>query len=192
MLLPFCLSFAGRFRRRRIIIALTAALLCHTIAVAAPNETAPRLEYQVKAGYLFNFLRFTEWPPAMQQVDKPLRVGVMNDAAAFNVIADVLQGKTLNERAIQVESLKTGDSLVGFHLVFFPRTAELPSKNETTPGVLLVGETNDFALHSGMIGFVLRGYNIRFQVNLSAAHHAGLKLSGRLASLAEIVQAKAP
>src|SRR5687768_4114769 len=112
MLLPFCLSFAGHFRRRRITVALTAALLCHTIAVAAPNETAPRLEYQVKAGYLFNFLRFTEWPPAMQQVDTPLRVGVMDDAAAFNVIADALQGKTLNERTIQVKSLKTGDSLV--------------------------------------------------------------------------------
>jgi hypothetical protein len=39
-----------------------------------------------------------------------------------------------------------------------------------------------------MIGFVTRGYNIRFQVNLAATQRSGLKLSGRLASLAEIVQ----
>jgi hypothetical protein len=192
MLLPFCLRFAGHFRDRRRVIAIIAALLCHMPAVAAPNETAPRLEYQVKAGYLFNFLRFTEWPAEMQRVGTPLRVGVLEDAAAFNVIADTLRGKTLNERTIEVESLKTGDAFHGFHLVFVPRTAAPPPTNPTTEGVLLVGETKDFALHNGMIGFVLRGYNIRFQVNLTAAHHAGLKLSGRLASLAEIVQAKAP
>lgn len=192
MLLSFFFNFAGHFRHRRIIPALIIALLCHTPAVAAPNETAPRLEYQVKAGYLFNFLRFTEWPPEMQHVGAPLRVGVIDDVAAFNVIADALRGKTLGQRTIEVESLKTGESLRGFHLVFVPRTAEPPPEDATIQGVLLVGETKDFALRSGMIGFVLRGYNIRFQVNLSAAQHAGLKLSGRLASLAEIVQAKAP
>ena len=56
----------------------------------------------------------------------------------------------------------------------------------------MVGETEDYARSSGMIGFVMRGHNIRFQVNLSAAQQAGLKLSGRLASLAEIVRPAPP
>ena len=191
MLLSFCFNFAGHSRHRRSTLALITALLCHS-ALAAPSETAPRLEYQVKAGYLFNFLRFTEWPAETQRAGAPYRVGVMDDEATFKIIADTLRGKTLDQRTIEVEYLKAGNSLHGFHLVFVPRTAEPPPADATTHGVLIVGETTDFALRSGMIGFVLRGYNIRFQVNLSAAQHAGLKLSGRLASLAEIVQAPAP
>jgi hypothetical protein len=84
----------------------------------------------------------------------------------------------------------------GCHLVFVPRSVEAASLNlgsaADRENTLLVGETTDYAVRDGMIGFVQRGHNIRFQVNLQAAQHAGLKLSGRLASLAEIVQSPHP
>jgi hypothetical protein len=192
MLLPFLLAFEKRIRRWRTVIALSAGLHCQASAVAASSENAPRLEYQVKAGYLFNFLRFTDWPPQALPEGAPYRIGVVSDTAAFTVIAEALKGKTLADREIEVLSLKDGDSLQGCHLVFVPRTAGLstldPAGTPRPEGVLMVGETEDYALRSGMIGFVLRGHNIRFQVNLSAAQEAGLKLSGRLASLAEIVR----
>ena len=79
---------------------------------------------------------------------------------------------------------------------FVPRSAEAATLNlgsdSNRENTLLVGESQDYALTEGMIGFVQRGHNIRFQVNLHAAQHAGLKLSGRLASLAEIVQPRSP
>jgi hypothetical protein len=196
MLLPFTFRFEKRIRHWRTVVALSAGLYYQVSALAAPAENAPRLEYQVKAGYLFNFLRFTDWPPQALAKGAPYRIGVLSDAAAFAVIADALNGKTLSDRQIEVVSLKAGDSLHGCHLVFVPRAAgslALEFAGRSRPdGVLMVGETEDFALRNGMIGFVLRGHNIRFQVNLSAAQEAGLKLSGRLASLAEIVRTPSP
>jgi hypothetical protein len=191
MLLSTAFASVTRIRQLKTLIALLAALNYHTFAVAAP-ENAPRLEYQIKAGYLFNFLRFTDWPPQALAAGEPYRIGVVSDTAAFPVIAEALNGKILNGREINVLSLQSTDSLQGCHLVFVPRSVTSSTWEalgaEAREGVLLIGESDGYALRSGMIGFVSRGHNIRFQVNLAAAQQAGLKLSGRLASLAEIVR----
>jgi hypothetical protein len=159
----------------------------HAVA-AGSADAAPRLEYQVKAGYLYNFLRFTEWPADSLPAGAPYRIGVIDDEGTTKIIADSLNEKRINERPIQVVALPSDGSTMGCHLIFVPRTRKFTITQTPPPPVLLVGESDSFAAESGMIGFVTRGYNIRFQVNLVATQRAGLKLSGRLASLAEIVQ----
>lgn len=196
MLLTLPTLLAGRIRRG-VATALILGLLAGEVTVsAATSDTAPRLEYQVKAGYLFNFLRFTDWPPQALPAGAPYRIGVVEDASTYNIIAETLRGKTVNDRAIEVVYLNSRDPIRSCHLVFIPRSADAASlqlsPNAEQESTLLVGETADYALHDGMIGFVQRGHNIRFQVNLSAAQHAGLKLSSRLASLAEIVRSPSP
>jgi hypothetical protein len=151
-------------------------------------EVTPRLEYQVKAGYLFNFLRFTEWPVSALPAGTPYRIGVIGDAATSHIIADSLRGKMINERAIEVVWIETGTRPAGCHLVFIPKAISFLMNEVPPPPILTVGETDNYASTQGIIGFVSRGYSIRFQVNLPAAQRAGLKLSGRLASLAEIVR----
>jgi len=200
MLLTLPLHFVrlcGSELRRRIGTAVLLAALAGQVSVsAATSDTAPRLEYQVKAGYLFNFLRFTEWPPQALPSGAPYRIGVVEDPGTYNIIAETLRGKTVNDRAIEVVYLNSHEPVRGCHLVFVPRSAEATTLNlgsdSNRQNTLLVGESPDYALTDGMIGFVQRGHNIRFQVNLQAAQHAGLKLSGRLASLAEIVQPRSP
>jgi hypothetical protein len=189
----FLIRHCGSHFRRRIASAVLVGVLASQASVsAATSDTAPRLEYQVKAGYLFNFLRFTEWPPQALPAGAPYRIGVVEDPGTYNIIAESLRGKTVNNHAIEVVYLNSRDAVRGCHLVFVPRSVEATSLNlgsaTDRENTLLVGETAGYAVRDGMIGFVQRGHNIRFQVNLQAAQHAGLKLSGRLASLAEIVQ----
>lgn len=194
MLLQISTSFLHCIRNWPTAFAVAAIFHGYSPAFAGPTDTAPRLEYQVKAGYLFNFLRFTDWPPQALPDGAPYRIGVVADPAAFAVIADALRGKTLSKREIEIQSLRAGESIEGYHLIFVSRAAEAlnPGNLRSSAGVLLVGETEGFAMHGGMIGFVVRDHNIRFQVNLPAAQQSGLKLSGRLASLAELVQTKVP
>lgn len=196
LLLPLVHHCGTEIRRRIGTAALLAALAGQINVSAATNDTAPRLEYQVKAGYLFNFLRFTEWPPQALPAGAPYRIGVVEDPGTYNIIAETLRGKSVNDRAIEVVYLNSHDVVRGCHLVFVPRSVEAASLNlgsaSSRESTLLVGESTDYALHDGIIGFVQRGHNIRLQVNLAAAQHAGLKLSGRLASLAEIVQPPSP
>lgn len=194
--LRFVRHFGTELRRRIGTTVLLAALAGQLSVSAATGDSAPRLEYQVKAGYLFNFLRFTEWPPQALPAGAPYRIGVVEDPGTYNIIAETLRGKTVNDRAIEVVYLNSHDLVSGCHLVFVPRSADTASLNlgpdSSRENTLLVGESPDYALRDGMIGFVQRGHNIRLQVNLAAAQRAGLKLSGRLASLAEIVQPRSP
>lgn len=179
-----------RFRFGTPFIAVVLGVLA-PVSLSA-SEVTPRLEYQVKAGYLFNFLRFTEWPSAVLPPGAPYRIGVVEDASTARIIADSLKDKKINERPIEVVWLTSGQSATGCHLVFVPRTTSFAITELPPPPILTVGETENYASTKGMIGFIFRGYNIRFQVNLTAAQQAGLKLSGRLASLAEVVQSNAP
>ena len=58
----------------------------------------------------------------------------------------------------------------------------------TTPGVLTVGDTADFASEGGIIGLRLDGERIRLSVNLTAAERAKVRISSRLLSLATIIK----
>jgi hypothetical protein len=53
---------------------------------------------------------------------------------------------------------------------------------------LTVSSVSDFASQGGMIGFVRKGNNIRFEVNLEAIKRGELSVSSRLLNLALIVK----
>src|SRR5688572_4538392 len=134
--LPSCLR-----RSSALIVVLFFA--GHGRSYAA--EATPRLEYQVKAGYLFNFLRFTEWPASALPSSAPYRIGVIGDAATSQVIAESLRDKKVNDRAIEVVWVEAGMSPAGCHLVFIPRTVSFALNEIPPPPILTVGETENYA-----------------------------------------------
>jgi hypothetical protein len=184
---------AVRIRRGLQLAALGLCWALLTVPVRADGS----LEYQVKAGFLFNFLKFTDWPPGFQpEAGKPYRVAVYGDRDVYETVAGALRGKRLHDSPIEVTAVGPDDDLSGYHLLFIPRRAGVPPAKLTGKlaggAVLLVGEQEGFAAEGGVIGLVLRGDNVRFQVNLSAAEHAKLRLSGHLAALSEIVSPEHP
>lgn len=54
--------------------------------------------------------------------------------------------------------------------------------------MLTVGEDGVFTQCGGIINFVKEDNRVRFEVNVSAAERAGLKISSRLLALARIVR----
>jgi hypothetical protein len=52
---------------------------------------------------------------------------------------------------------------------------------------LTVGESEHFVQEGGKIGFFAEDNKVRFEINLTAAEHAQLKISARLLSLAKTV-----
>jgi hypothetical protein len=184
--------------RRRA--GLRAALLVGLLLAgpfASAALAANGIEYEVKAGFLFNFLKFTAWPAGSRpQPGAPFRVGVLGDPAVYQTVADALRGKTVGDCPVEVTAVTLSDDLRGFQLVFVPRHAAVAPaavlEKLAGSAVLLVGDQQGFAADGGVIGLVVRGDNVRFQVNLAAADRANLKLSGHLASLAEIVHPDHP
>lgn len=149
----------------------------------------PALEYRVKSGFLFNFLKFVEWPSnSFGGPSAPVVVGVMEDDAAAPVLRQVLGGKPVNGRTIEVRLLQPSADARACHLLFLGRTqagraGEVLERLKGSP-VLTVGEFEQFCQHGGMINLVRKDESFRFEINLATAGRAGLKISSRLAGMA--------
>ena len=170
-----------------------AALLALSFLRAAESPVAR--EYQIKAGYLFNFAKYVEWPAtSMPAADSPLVIGVMDGSEALPDIQRQLQGKTVNDRPLQVKSVATASASAGCHILFVCRSAgKTPAEVREAVGaaaILIVGETDQFAERGGMIGFVREEGSFRLNLNLEAATQAGLKVSARLSTVAKVVKGK--
>ncbi|MDH3444645.1 MAG: YfiR family protein, partial [Deltaproteobacteria bacterium] len=66
------------------------------------------------------------------------------------------------------------------------RYAQIIEAMKTLP-ILTVGEESNFIRAGGMISFVIEDNRIRFEINLSPAEKAGIKISSKLLKLAKIV-----
>jgi hypothetical protein len=173
-----------------------ATLLMLTAPAGRAEPIDVTIEYRLKAAYLYNFTKFIEWPPpAFEGPASPFVVGVVDpDGSAATIISETLRGKTTaTGRAIEVRRLTAlAAGAGGCHQLFITKASGLdPLVVRSTLGaahVLVVGETDDFAEQGGAIGLVVAGDAVRCEVNLAGAERAGVKLSGRLASVARLVR----
>jgi hypothetical protein len=165
-------------------------VLCAVLAAASAE---PGFEYKVKAGFLFNFLKFGEWPPkSFAAADAPFLVGVLENDPVAPVLRQALSGKSVNDRKIEVRSYADLAAARGCHLLFLSRAqphspGEIRQQLKEAP-VLTVGETDQFCQRGGMINFVRQEESFRFELNLGAIQRAGLNISSKLASMATIVK----
>jgi hypothetical protein len=150
------------------------------------------LEYQVKAGFLFNFAKFVEWPERGEAKQGAFRIGIVDGGEAFAILAEVLAGKSVRGRRVETVRLKPEDDLKQCDLLFITRfhakSQERMLKAVGDAPVLTVGEGGQFIRQGGRINFVLKDQSVRFEVNLEAAKRAGLKISSTLASMATVVR----
>ncbi len=178
-------------RWRPHLVSIVLAALALGPSGRAENPTA--LEYQVKAGFLFNFAKFIEWPPEkFPQSDSPLIIGVVGADPFGGILEEAVGDKTINNRRMVVKHVPIGDELKKCHLLFISGSekdrlgailAEVKGSN-----VLTVGETDKFLSRNGIINFVMVDNKVRFEINEAAASHAGLKISSKLLALAQSVK----
>jgi len=181
--------------RRPVHFSAFVRVLAAFAVTAVAGRAVPasrQLEYQIKAGYLYNFAKFVEWPPPPLAEGGVFRLGVLSDETAYSIIAETLRGRKIGEHPVEVVLLASNADAASCRVVFIPRSVAVTVSDLRAElnhaAVLLVGEKEGFAAAGGEIGFVPRGENLRYQVNLAAAEQAGLHLSARLAGLAEIVR----
>lgn len=149
-------------------------------------------EYEVKAAYLFNFVKFVEWPSGTFSNDSvPIRMCILNDVPFGLQLTETVKNKTVKSRPIVVVPVKTGEESRACQVLFVSsarsrQTSRLIAVLQGT-STLTVGETRDFLKEGGIINFVLRKNQVHFEVNHKAAMQAGLRISSKLLSLANQV-----
>lgn len=153
------------------------------------GEEAPT-EYQIKAAFVYNFVKFVEWPPqAFAKPSSPIVVGVLGENVFGDNLEQAIHGKVINNRPLEFEACHSLTEATNCQVLFisgsekgrFPEIfAALQGKS-----ILTVGDTDRFCAAGGMINFIIVERKIRFQINEASARKAGLTISSDLLSLAE-------
>ena len=148
-------------------------------------------EYQLKAAFLYNFTKFIEWPPErFETAGSPMVIGVLGVNPFGDDLEKIVEGRTVNGRAIQVKFLPSAAEVGAVHLLFVPAGEEtlLPASAWQHTAIVTVGESPDLAARGGMIIFTQVAGKLRFEINLVAAERNGLKISAQLLKLATVVR----
>lgn len=176
----------------RLSGALALLFVCATTYVHAGDAS---LEYQVKAAFLLNFLKFVEWPQDGAQAVKagaPLIVGVYGENPFGAALESTFSGKTVDGHPVQLRYCNTEEEAGTCHLVFVSNGRKLTPllENLQSKNVLTVGESGDFVRAGGVIRFVIDDERVRFEISLAAADRARLRISAKLLQLARKVYRK--
>jgi hypothetical protein len=185
---------------RPVALALALAILCVSPSLgAASSAQEPRreaaLEYEVKAAFLYKFAKFVEWPEDAPVADRPaVVIGVLGVDPFGEALDAAVRGKTVNGRALSVRRFAELRDLEPCQILFVSasegrRLPEILTRLGGSP-VLTVGEPETFTRDGGIVRLVTEDNKVRFEINVDAAEHAGLRISSKLLALARIVHGR--
>jgi hypothetical protein len=174
-------------------VQLFAFLACFLALTLPSTAQAPTLtENQIKAGFLFNFTKFVEWPAdVFPDATSPIVLGIVGEDSFGDLLTQATAGKTVNGRTVLVRRFKDEQTLQACNILFVGALEEkhIARILERLKGssVLTVGETAGFAQSGGVINFVVEANRVRLEINLDAALRARLKISAKVIAVARLV-----
>jgi hypothetical protein len=169
-------------------LAALYALLC----VGLAGETAPAGEVAVKAGFLFNFAQFVDWPPAAGTA--PFEFCVVGDEEVADYLRAHLAGRSLGAQPVAVRIREAASELGSCRVIYIGRrekknAAKYAQAMAGRP-ILIVSEFPELGDKGVVINFYLDEQRVRFEINLATAERSGLKIRSRLLNLARVVGGK--
>lgn len=179
------LAAAGAGRR---LAAWATLALASPLAPAAPEIAE---ENAVKAAFIYNFAKFSDWPDEHWNRAPRLRICVTGNGTDLTQAVAALDAKPpVRGKGVDVRILARAEEGAQCHiLVITGRASAQPVLQALgTAPVLTVGEADGFAAAGGVIGLYMEGDKVRFEANPDAAQRAGLKLSSQILRLARLVR----
>ena len=187
-----------------------ALLLALTSSARAQDDADPERIARVKAAYVLNFIRFTEWPShAFVSGNSSVVVGFLGEGDVDDIFEQAVGDRLLNGRSVVVRRINapppTGQGgleaderhalesqLEGLHLLYLDASArrimepvlEMMGGRDT----LTVSDASGFATAGGMLELVLHRSRIVFNANLGEIRETEIKVSSQVLRLARIVQ----
>jgi len=157
-------------------------------------------EYTVKAAYLFNFVKFVQWPAStFDSETSPIIIGVLGDDPFGDDLDSTIKGRIVNGHSIQFKRFGAFDEVQASQLkkchILFIAYSEKDNIKEILKAiggsnVLTVSEIDKFTLLGGMILFDQEGQRITLAINVEAAQKAKLTISSKLLQVAKIYQSE--
>jgi hypothetical protein len=188
-------------RRKLACLMLVWQLLCalalcglnsaSSSAATPGRKEAVILERSVKAAFLFKFIGYVEWPDGtFAKEDSPITIAVLGDDQFADDLAQLVTGRTLQERPLVVRKQKDDNLPMDTHVLFIARqeTAHLRARGRLMRPILIVTEEEGALDQGSAINFLMTDGRVRFEVAMDAVEKRHLKLSSRLLTVAQNVR----
>jgi hypothetical protein len=161
-------------------------------APGAQAQTPVDREYQIKAAFLYNFVKFVDWPSeVLPDASDTISICVLREDPVYEAL-ETIKGKAVKGRRLTIRRVDTAKELESCQVAFFGLSEQkrLPQVMRSLQGssVLTVVEVDRFALFGGIINLVVENNKVRFEINVDRAERARLKLGSQLLSLAKVVK----
>jgi hypothetical protein len=175
---------ARLFGTSRLALATVAFLLTLRLIGVAQDVTEPAL----KAAYLYNFARFTEWPDDPRG-SQPLGLCVVGDAAVGDALERLVKDRQLAGRTIVVSRMTTTGPKLACHVLYMSSTVTADVwkvvASVRDAQVLTIGDAVDFTKAGGIAQFFFERGQLHFNINREAVKRARLQINSRLLALAQ-------
>ncbi len=158
-----------------------------TVFLAFPlSAQETHTEEAVKAAYLYRFATYVEWPKE-STTGHPFVIAVVGAPEVARELRHMLPGRLIDNQAVQVREATRAQEVAGAQMLYvgannadFLRALSLRGN----PPILIVTDEERGLDLGGALNFVTVDKRVRFEVSLTAAERAQLKISADLLSVA--------
>ncbi len=174
-----------------IAICIGVVLLLLQYPVNAEEKTLQLYEQKIKAGLVYNLLKYTAWPKeSPSQTSGKLQICLFGEDPFDGYLAP-LEGRTAQQAPIFIIHINKVEETKDCSVVIIHRSMEnnltellqfLENKN-----VLTISDIMQFAQRGGMVEMAKEDEKISLYINKDAVNHAGLNIQGPMLKLAKIV-----
>ena len=166
-------------------VILLLVLICFAFSQSKADSLK---EYQLKAAFIYNFIKFIEWPN--QATFDTFNICLLGKDP-FGKAIDILKGKEVKGWKINVLRINSLKEAENCQVVFISPLEATSLKKilnflKNKP-ILTISEVAGFIEKGGIINFIIIKNKIRFEINERASREAGLKISSKLLRLARKV-----
>ncbi len=169
--------------------SVLAGLLMMLAGASVAADAPPSREAQMKAAYVFNFLKFVEWQNS--ESSAPLEICFAGAKDVLDAFVISTADKTVGAREISVRSVsgKSKDVLARCDALYVDSAedlgAMLPAQGRS---ILTIGDADAFTREGGVIRLHMESNRLRFTVNVDNAKRSGLLVSSNLLKLATRIE----
>lgn len=163
------------------------------LGLLGAGQDAELPEYVLKAGFLFNFAKYVEWPAeAFEGPQAPIRIGIAGEDPFGNLLERTLKDKVVNGRFFTIERYREAADVKRCHILFVARADKervaAVLRRAQEPGILTVGEERGFAQAGGVVSILIEEGKPRLEVNLDAAQERKVTINAKLLKVAVLVK----
>lgn len=168
--------------------AATGALLA-LMSASVPAQTAATPEYALKAAFIYNFARFTNWG---ERPDKSLTLCVLG-RDPFGSALDTIDNKEVGALHIVVKRLREAEKALSSCQIVFIADSEMdnfllqPEQVRLANGVMTIADKEGAARQGVIVELTTENQRVGFAFNQQSAGRARIEVSSKLLRLARKV-----